>query len=1273
MKNVLALCKNGPYELISNSGTSARGVAIIVKKNLFDSYTITYACPSYNALIVKFNLHNFLFQVACTYLDNDDNVPLIRSIESKVEKRIPTIWGGDFNTVLDLNPVPESNLDLRNRSTHPGPKVAIELARIRSELNLTDAYRFIRGEQESFTYVNLTGGSRIDFCLMTSHFNTIIRNTEHIKLSSLFDHHCVSISLNSKRKAKKRTILAELLDHRTCVRIIKFSNFIHKYELVRNNLNEDLLLDCNNLIQINGTISGIEHYLLSNTDMLLSEILDSSYLKFFRLIDKVKDVTSADVSDLIKPGLSLVLLLNAVKIDLLNVSGSWISARKERKNLLLNNLKLARLDPSNNSNLIIKLNNDLDVLNATESDLLNRISSNEDIFEETLSASHISNFLKANSNTKMSEILPQGDINELKQKVFSHYSNAFKEPTVCDERMSLMSFLNDVPLNELKKLNQIDKTSLLLKISKAELFKALDKIKENKSCGLDGISGKLLKKIVNLEPETFLNAFNDCYLNGSQLDKSLKTAYIRLIPKGGDPTNLKNWRPITLISNLNKLYCKIIYNRIEKIVDNLLGPSQYAYRRSKDISDVIFNLHEIISGIKNSNQKKLLLSLDFSAAFDSLNHNFIEEILNFFGFPSHFVKVVKNYLSDNLSCIVMDDNTYTDFFKVLRGTGQGNPLSCLIFILVIEILLIKLNHSPSLDRLDLNLFNNFTLKNRSFGFADDLNVLINDNESNLLNLNCILNDFGNMSNLKLNEKKTKLIPLGFNLCDRPDLEERIARLGFITCVNEIKILGHIICLKDESSAARNWSASLKKAYSIVNNISSLFLDTRSKVLVIKSFVLAQLCYTSRCFKPSNDTIEKIETLVYNFLNYGRDNFSRLNIFAPLDELGLGIPKIEDFCLSLLQKNCSRAVQCDQPWAQLLKANFKFGLIDRSRTRLVGSSYMNIMAEAVSNMALRYCAVSNNESPLFFNDYITDRANHMVFNGNPPKPINESPIIQENILSIKLKDLFHNNCKIKSKDMIEERLGYHINFNSFMNLRSVALQCPLTAKPSVRPHGSFMLYAKSINNSKKLRLDLYPSVSGECNTAKYYSNKLNLDLAQINLKFFDKVGRKKYIPERLKNFIFKFSRNRIKLGAQLSHFTQVERNCTHCATLHNLTYPETCSHVFFECEFYKELFTNTLNHYFDDYNFLNNPTKLLLGSFTENVSLNFLITLAASGVFYTFYSFILRKKKCLLSACIKAVPEIVKRCYAEDKKVRNFILREIDQNKLNNLRTEMSKI
>ena len=160
-------------------------------------------------------------------------------------------------------------------------------------------------------------------------------------------------------------------------------------------------------------------------------------------------------------------------------------------------------------------------------------------------------------------------------------------------------------------------------------------------------------------------------------------------------------------------------------------------------------------------------------------------------------------------------------------------------------------------------------------------------------------------------------------------------------------------------------------------------------------------------------------------------------------------------------------------------------------------------------------------------------------------------------------------------MIQECLGFQISFNSFINLRSVALQCPLIAKPIVKPHSNFMFYVKSVRNAKQLRLALYPTDMGDSNTAKYYSNKLNLDPALINLKIFDKVGRKNYIPERLKNFIFKFTQNRLKLGAQLSHFTQVERNCIHCTTLFNLTNPETCSHVFFECEFYKDLFTKPL--------------------------------------------------------------------------------------------------
>ena len=241
---------------------------------------------------------------------------------------------------------------------------------------------------------------------------------------------------------------------------------------------------------------------------------------------------------------------------------------------------------------------------------------------------------------------------------------------------------------------------------------------------------------------------------------------------------------------------------MEKIVDNLLGPSQYVYHCSKDISDAILYLNEIIAGINEGNHRKLLLSLDFSSAFDSLSHDFIVEVLNFFEFPPQFVAAIKNYLSDNLSCIIMDDNSVTNFFKIMRGTGQGNPLSCLIFILIIEILLIRLNHSPALAPLDLNLFNKMSLRFRSLGFADDLNCLINDNENDLASLYKIIQDFGKLSNLNLDEKKTKLVSLGFNLSLRQDLNQCIESLGYSTCEKEIKILGHIICINDALSAKK---------------------------------------------------------------------------------------------------------------------------------------------------------------------------------------------------------------------------------------------------------------------------------------------------------------------------------------------------------------------------------------------------------------------------------------------------------------------------------------
>ena len=826
----------------------------------------------------------------------------------------------------------------------------------------------------------------------------------------------------------------------------------------------------------------------------------------------------------------------------------------------------------------------------------------------------------------------------------------------------------------LKKLNERDITNLQKSITKSELLLALNRLKDNKSSGLDGVSSKLLKKIVVLAPSTFLDAFNECYLNGVQLDKSLKTAYIRLISKGGDPTILKNWRPITIISSINKLFCKIIYSRIERIVDQLLGPTQCAYRKSKDISDVVLNLNEYIAGIRERKYKKILMSLDFSAAFDSLNHDFILEVLRHFNFPPQFIRVIKNYLEDNLSCVIMEDNSFTKFFKIGKGTGQGNPLSCLIFILVIEILLIKLNHSPSLQPLNLTLFNRVSLESRALGFADDLNCLINDNEQDILSLKNILDVFGGMSNLKLNEKKTKIIPLGFDIERRAELKTCISSLGFQICTRDFKILGYVICITDELNCQKNWALALKKCYGIASKLMSLSLNTRSKVNIIKTFMLSQICYIARCYKPSNEIISRLEDMISSFLNYGRDNFARNNIFKPQDDFGLGIPSLESFCMSLLQKNTSRATSSDQPWAIILKSNFLFESLDKLRTGAIGSCYMNALVDATVDLANRYYSQYNNEVPFFYTQYIINNVDPLIFRGQPPKPSDDVAMSIDRISNIKLKDLFDNSKCVKSKQSMQDLLGFQISFNSYLRLRGAAMQCPsikLTNKKSCK---SFSFFLKSLRNSKHLRDELYPYQSSKCNTVSYYEKKLNIPSNVIKLTELDRVGRRVYIPERLKHFAFNFVRNRLHLGAQLRHFTTVDGDCIACKKTSNISIPETTSHVFFCCNFNKNLIKETLSFYFSDYEFENDPLCVLKGIFVEkNKKLNSLIMLAALCIFYTIFSFSMRKKLCTMSACKMAVANIIKKCLASDRKLEAFVCHEVTLDKFINLKNELCKL
>ena len=127
--------------------------------------------------------------------------------------------------------------------------------------------------------------------------------------------------------------------------------------------------------------------------------------------------------------------------------------------------------------------------------------------------------------------------------------------------------------------------------------------------------------------------------------------------------------------------------------------------------------------------------------------------LKSFNFGESFIKWVST-LYTNISSCVTNNGFSIPLFEIQRGVRQGDPLSPYLFIIVLEILLIKIRSDPDIKGIKIG--------NKEFklaAFADDLTTFLG-NKSSLQNLSVTIKHFGECSGLKLNEDKTEAYWLG---------------------------------------------------------------------------------------------------------------------------------------------------------------------------------------------------------------------------------------------------------------------------------------------------------------------------------------------------------------------------------------------------------------------------------------------------------------------------------------------------------------------------------
>ncbi|KAJ4944112.1 hypothetical protein JOQ06_012657 [Pogonophryne albipinna] len=420
-----------------------------------------------------------------------------------------------------------------------------------------------------------------------------------------------------------------------------------------------------------------------------------------------------------------------------------------------------------------------------------------------------------------------------------------------------------------------DHAELEVELSAQELQEALQRMQSGKAPGIDGLPADFYKALWPVIGDDLLSVLRDSLSNG-RLPLSCRRAVLTLLPKKGDLQEIKNWRPVSLLCTDYKLLSKVLATRLRKVMEHVIHVDQTYCVPSRLITDNVTLIRDVLDLSGSLGCELGLISLDQEKAFDRVEHQYLWQTLEAFGFSSGLIAKIQVLYRDIESVLKINGSLCAPF-KAQRGVRQGCSLSGMLYSLAIE---------PFLHRLRSKL-QGFSFPGcrdvfKLSAYADDIMVFVKK-QDDINVLTEIVSNFCKISSARVNWGKSEALAVGEGSIDSLLLPGGLGwkRAG-------LKYLG--IYLGDDTFCLKNWDGLIEKVEGRLKKWKWILpkLSFKGRILILNNLVSSMLAHRLACTDPPVNLLSRVQALMVDFFWDRMHWVLQSVLFLPKEEGGHGL-------------------------------------------------------------------------------------------------------------------------------------------------------------------------------------------------------------------------------------------------------------------------------------------------------------------------------------------------------------------------------------------------